>query len=330
MYTRFALMVLVLASPIAAQNSNTQQLRRNVPLNPSVEEFLTNRPSNAPTSLAGDEYKIGRDDLIDVSVFEVPDLSGAGRVSASGIISLPLVGTIEAAGKTTQEIEKVVEDALRANYVNDPHVTVFVREYASQPVSVLGAVKLPGIYQIKGQKFLLDMLAMAQGLDTINAGRIIQVIRRQQESADGPQTITVDAEDLFQNGKTELNIPIKAGDVINVLQAGSIFVVGEVMRPGEFVLHQGRSVTAGQAVAWGGGVTRNAKKKEAVIIRVHRDAPREEIPVNIEKIYEASIDDVPLLPNDILFVPASKVRAGMLRALDATINVAAGRLIYSF
>src|SRR5262249_33920639 len=161
--------------------------------------------------------------------------------------------------------------------INEPHVTVFVREYASQPVSVIGAVKLPGIYQIKGQKFLLDMLAMAQGLDQ-NAGKTIQVIRKQADSTDVSETITVSSEDLFQNGKTELNIAIKAGDVINVLQAGSIFVVGEVMRPGEFVLRQGKDISASQAVALGGGFAKEAKKQECLIVRLHRDGSKEEIP----------------------------------------------------
>src|SRR5262249_29553731 len=148
---------------------------------------------------------------------------------------------------------------------NDPHVTVFIREYASQPVSIIGAVKVPGIYQIKGQKYLLDMLAMAQGLDQTAAGKLIQVIRRVASDSGGPQTITLSTEDLFENGKAELNIPIQAGDVINVLQAGSIFVVGEVTKPGEFVLRQGKDVTASQAVALGGGFSRDAKKQQCLI-----------------------------------------------------------------
>ena len=119
--------------------------------------------------------------MIDVAVFEVPDLGATLRVTAGGTISLPLVGRIDAAGRTTQELERGIEDALKSNYVKDPHVTVFVREYASQPVSVIGAVKFPGIYQIKGQKSLLDVLAMAQGIDQ-NLGNAIQIMRRPSAS----------------------------------------------------------------------------------------------------------------------------------------------------
>src|SRR5437867_1053065 len=109
MRLRFILMVLVLAQPVWAQNAQ----QRRVIQPPVTEEFLTNRPANVPTSLLGGEYRIGRDDLIDVTVFEVPDLGSTGRVSAAGIVSLPLIGTIEAAGKTTQEVERAIEEALK-------------------------------------------------------------------------------------------------------------------------------------------------------------------------------------------------------------------------
>jgi polysaccharide export outer membrane protein len=294
------------------------------------EDFNLNRPSTAPTSVAGQEYRIGKDDLLEVSVFEVPELATTGRVTANGKISLPLLGPIEVADHTLQEVEETIEEALRNAYINDPHVTIFIREYASQPVSVIGAVRVPGIYQIKGQKYLLDMLAMAQGLDQTAAGKSIQIMRHDSDAPQESRTITVSTEDLFMNGKTELNIPIQAGDVINVLQSGSIFVIGEVMRPGEFVLRQGKDITAAQAVALGGGFSKEAKKQECLIIRIHRDGSKEEVPVNIGKILEGSLTDLPLLPNDILFVPANKVKTGLLRILDTTVATLSARLVYRF
>ena len=206
-------------------------------------------------------------------------------------------------------------------------MTVLVREYASQPVSVVGAVKAAGIYQIKGQKFLLDMVATAQGLDQATAGKTIQVIRRSRDSKDAAEPIIIDVEDLFEKGKAEANIPIEPGDVINVSQAGSIFVVGEVSKPGEFVLRRGKNLSASQAVALGGSFTKDAKKKDCLIIRIHKDNTKEEIPVNIEKILDGSFDDVQLMPYDILFVPSNKVKVGIRRALDTSIAIASGRLI---
>jgi polysaccharide biosynthesis/export protein len=220
-----------------------------------------------------------------------------------------------------------VEEVLRVKYLKDPHVTVFVREYASQPVSVLGAVKMPGIYQIKGQKSLLDMLAMAQGLDQ-TAGNTIQIIRKNGADEDTSARIEVNALELFEKGKTELNITIQAGDVINVLHAGSIFVVGEVVRPGEFVLRQGRNVTASQAIALGSGFTREAKKAACTVIRVLDDGTKEEIAVNVAKILDGSFDDVSLMPNDILFVPSHRIKSGLKRTLDTTIAIVSGRLMY--
>jgi len=335
MRTNVFMLIFALALPVFAQSSHQQpQQRRTIqppiaqPL--STEEFLLNRPSNTPTSSAGEEYRIGRDDLVDVVVFDAPELGGSGRVNASGFVSLPLIGIVEAAGKTPVELQSVIEKTLQAKYVKDPHVTVFVREYASQPVSIIGAVKLPGTYQIKGQKRLLDMLAQAQGLDLNNAGRTIQVSRQAGAAGEAPQTITVSAEDLFQNGKTELNIPIMAGDTIIVLQAQSVFVIGEVVRPGEFPLTQGKNITAAKAIALGSGFTREAKRSACKIIRIHGDGVKEEIPVNVAKILDGSLDDIALLPNDILFVPSNKVKSGLIRTLDTTIGVVSGRLIYRF
>jgi polysaccharide export outer membrane protein len=328
----YAILITILSLPFSAwgQVPNTFGRTQQPTVFFPQEEFNANRPSTTPTSLAGQEYRIGRDDLIEVSVFEVPGLGTVSRVTANGKISLPLMGPVEVADHTVQEIEQTIEEALRDAYINDPHVTVFIREYASQPVSVIGAVRVPGIYQIKGQKKLLDMLALAQGLDQTGAGKSIQVLRHDSDAPEESRTITISTEDLFQNGKSELNIPIQPGDVINVLQSGSVFVIGEVMRPGEFVLRQGKDITAAQAVALGGGFSREAKKQDCMIIRIHRDGSKEELPVNIGKILEGSLRDVPLLPNDILFVPANKVKVGLMRVLDTTIATLSARVIYRF
>src|SRR5580693_10327390 len=141
------------------------------------------RPQHQPGATAAviDDYRIGRDDLIEVSVFDVPALAGTFRVGGSNTVSLPLVGDITVSGKTPREVSRDIENLLKPKFVNDPHVTVIVKEYGSQPVSVIGAVRAPGIYQIKGNKSLMDMIAMAQGLapdaDTI------QVVRHKAPSA---------------------------------------------------------------------------------------------------------------------------------------------------
>lgn len=298
------------------------------------EEFISNRPSNTPTSSEGQEYRIGKDDLLEVAVFEAPELGGVSRVTATGTITLPLVGPLDVGGHTIREVQRAIEESLKKKYVNDPHATVFLREYASQPVSVIGAVKVPGIYQIKGEKDLLGMLAMAQGLDT-DVGNTIQIIRGKSSSENGDEssktagTISINIQDLMENGKTELNIPVHAGDTINVLKAGSIFVVGEVIHPNEFVLRNGKPITVSQAIALANGLTKDAKQKECKVIRSHKDGSKEEIKADAAKILRGEAMDITMLPNDILFVPASKVKPTALRALDSTLTVAMGRIIYS-
>ena len=120
------------------------QMPRQTPRTPVLQhqEFTWNLPTDTPTSLDGKDYKIGRDDLLEISVFEVAELGAIIRVSATGMISLPLIGQLAAIGETTDGLGALIEAELKKKYVNDPHVTVFVREYASQPVSVVGAVRV--------------------------------------------------------------------------------------------------------------------------------------------------------------------------------------------
>ena len=276
----------------------------------------------SPTRPGDGEYRIGEDDLIQITVFEYPDMNTGARVTASGRVSLPLVGVIAAASRTPRELELDIETRLRDGFLKDPHVTVFVEEYGSQPVSVVGAVRQPDIYQIRGRKALLDIIAMAGGLDT-GAGKTIQIIRRAPE-----ESLTIDIEDLFLRGRTDLNVVVRAGDTINVQEAGSVFVVGEVASPGEFPLRSGRNVTVTQALALGGGFGEDPKKSEAFITRHYPDGTREEIAVDLDKVIRNEADDLVMLPNDILFVPGSPTKAGLRRALDAAVQVATSRLIW--
>jgi polysaccharide export outer membrane protein len=322
------LLCLVLIIPGVAF---TQQSQSAFPVLPAASpENNGNGPSDPPTSAEGVDYRIGRDDLVEVTVFEEPQLSGSPRVTASGLAQLPLIGMVEAAGKTTQELAKAVEEKLRGRYLNDPHVVVAIREYASQPVSVIGAVRVPGSYQLKGEKRLIDVLVKAQGT-TETVGKLIQVMRKNPTALAGEagfSTIGINVEDLLQNGVAEANILIFPGDVINVLNAGSIFVVGEFARPGEVILRYGRDITVTRAVAQGGGLTREAKKKEGVIIRPHANGSQEQIKVDVAKLMDGSMPDVPLMPNDVLFMPSNKVKTGLNRALDSAVSIAVGRAIY--
>lgn len=287
------------------------------------DNFTSTKPSDSPTSLNGSDYRIGSDDQLDIDVFEIMELAATPRVSASGVISLKMIGNLQAGGLTPQQLERAIEKSLvEKKLVNDPHVTVTVREYASQPVSIIGAVRMPGTYQLKGEKTLFGMISQAQGLDQATAGNTIQVFR-------GDRVITIDVED-FERGNVTLDIPIYANDRINVPVAGSVFVMGEVRQPGEFILRNGVNISVLNAITKGGGPTKEAKQKGAVIIRMHQDGRREDIQVDLDKMANGKVDVVQMMPNDILFIPANKFKAAMNRTLESTIGVVSNRIIYRF
>ena len=273
-----------------------------------------------------EEMRIVPDDILDVVVFREPELTRTIRVSPSGMISMPVAGNLNAAGLTTDALAKKIKTLLEEN-LTDPDVTVMIKEFATQTISVIGAVRTPGAFPVREAVPLLSLLAKA-GSITENADDTIQIIRK---SADEPLTI-VGTADLLRNGRTELNIPIFPGDTVNVVPkpaAAFVMVVGEVLRSGEIPMRIPSGITVRQALAAAGWFTPSAKRKDAKIIRIHpEDGAQEEIPVNLSDVTDASFADVSLQPNDILFVPSSKSRIVASRALDAAIGITSTRLIY--
>jgi len=143
------------------------------------------------------EYLIGSEDVLDINVFEAPEMNRDVRVSASGEISLPLLGAVAAAGFTPRELETSLEELLHQKYMKDPHVSVFVRDMQSHPVSVMGAVRKPGIFQIRGNKTLLEILSLAEGLAD-DAGEDVIILRRAGQK-NGPEFFSANARDLAES-----------------------------------------------------------------------------------------------------------------------------------
>ena len=126
------------------------------------------------------EYLVGADDLLEISLFDIEDKNGEprallARVSQSGEISLPLVGTIEVAGLSALGIEERLREHYRT-YIHEPQITVFVKEYRSYRISVVGYVAKPGLYEVSGQKTLLEILSLAGGLND-DAGTMVEITR---------------------------------------------------------------------------------------------------------------------------------------------------------
>lgn len=261
------------------------------------------------------DYKIGPEDLLEISVFEDEKLNKTVRVSSQGNISLPLLGVLKVRGLTGNELEKEIRDLLAEKYFQDPHVSVFIKEYRNQRISVIGAVEKPGVYEVTGQKTVLDMLAMAGGLKE-DAGQLLFLIRpprpeegvlkgKKDSDDQTPKTFMVDLEELLVKGDLILNLPMIHGDVINIPVSGKIFVGGEVRSPGGFPL-RGKKLTVSQAVALAGGLKSDAAGAETKIFRYSEKGTGKEIlSVNVYEIQKGKEEDFYLKENDIIIVPKS-------------------------
>lgn len=171
-----------------------------------------------------EDYRIGPSDLIDISVFQVPELSKTVRVGANGALTLPLVGAIQAGGLTAQQLEVLIAKKLQQSYLQDPQVSVFIKEYVSQRVTVEGAVNRPGVFPISGKTTLLQAIAMAGGLDRLADENDIKLFRDRKDGT--RETIPFDLEPIR---KGEAPDPVLAtSDVVVVAKSGSRSAIKDV------------------------------------------------------------------------------------------------------
>jgi polysaccharide export outer membrane protein len=275
--------------------------------------------SEAVSSATADRnYVLGPEDVIDIEVFDIPELKRSVRVAADGLISVPLIGRVQAAGLTAEQLREELAEKWGENYLQEPQVTIFVKEFKAKPVSVIGAVEKPGLYPLSGRRSLIEMLSMAEGLgkkNTSPAGRTVLVTRqsgfKDLRPVDGMHVksanqIEIDLNRLLNTRDEALNIEIKPLDIISVSRADVVYVIGAVNRPGGFVLEDRPSVTVFQAIAMANGCTGSAAKASARIVRKSEDGSQEEIPINLGKIMKGKAKDQTLAANDILWVPESK------------------------
>ncbi len=283
---------------------------------------------------------VGSGDLLHVDVFDVPDLSRDARVDESGDISFPLIpGKIRVGGLTVFQVEEKFANLLLENgLVSHPQVSVFVKEQNSQPISVVGSVTKPIVYQEFRPTTLLEVLAQAGGLAP-DAGSTVIITRPAPpketpggnpgsagNAATESQTITIELKDLLESGDPAFNIPVHGGDVITVPRAGIVYVAGAVNQPGAYVLQDmGETLTILQALALAHGVLSTAKSDQAVVIRKDPNTgQKQEINIHLNKIIARKSEDSLLYANDILFVPDSTGKKVLHRAGDAVLSLTAG------
>ncbi len=259
-------------------------------------------PAFPETLPGGSDYRIGRQDLLEIRVFDLEELDQTARVADDGSISMPLLGRLIVAGLTKTELETRIADLLEARYVRDPQVTVFIREYESKKVAVTGAVKKPGSYEMLGSKTLLEMISLAGGLDS-DVGRQIIIFRRQNDGS--TRRIPLDLEQLVYGADPGLNVTILPEDIVYVpaIEKVRIFVGGAVKNPNLYEVPRTEPVTVLKAITLAGGTTDRAAEKRVQILRTDEGGERVTLVVNLRAVRRGKAEDPILQKDDLVLVP---------------------------
>lgn len=284
---------------------------------------------------AADDYKIGENDVLLVTVSDAPEFGGRFRVTDTGVIEIPGVAApIHAEGQTPIQLAHSIRQALMdAKQLRDPKVGVFVEEYRGRTITVLGAVSKPAVYPLQKRTTVMEALSLAGGA-LPNAGNTVTIVRGAASAeATGTKLGSVKLIDMSRlvNGKDlSANVEVKNGDVVSVSAAEVVYVVGAVMKPGGFVLsNPAEGISVVQALALAEGFRPLAATHDGLLIRQSTsETARKEIPVDVAQMLRGKEADVLLGPNDILFIPDSGTKKTFKVMGDLALAVVSGAAIY--
>ncbi len=280
---RNLLLFLILAAPLLAQSPS-----------PMGNVGSANLPMQA----------IGVNDLVAISVYRSPELTRTVRVSQDGTIALPMLAEpIRADGLMPGALAAAISAALvDGGILVDPIVEVTVAEYASRPISVMGAVKKPLTFQAVGRVTLLDALARAEGLAENASSEVLVTVPAATGGA-APLIRRIGVKDLIDEADPTLNLVLHGGEEIRVPEAGKIFVVGNVKKPGAYAIPDPSDASVLTVIALAEGLT-DFHRKQAYIYREEPDTgTRQEIEVELAQIMKRETPDIPLEVNDVLYIP---------------------------
>lgn len=295
--------------------------------------------SASPVATSPSAFRLGPEDVIQIRAVDADDIADKPiKIAADGSITVPVVGRIQAAGLTVDELQAVVVQRLKKLIIS-PDVSVSLTETHSHPFTVLGAVKTPGVFQLTGRKTLLDALSQCGG-PADDAGYSLRISRRKESgplplpgAAPDPtgefMIAEVSLQNIMDSSNPSGNILLMPDDVISVPRGQMVYVIGEVTRPGSIVVGGQKSVTVMQAIAIVSGFTKFAKSKEARILRFNPDSPiRTAITVDVKDMLAGKLADVALVPNDILYVPNSLVKEIGMSSLQSATGMGLSTMIY--
>jgi polysaccharide export outer membrane protein len=299
--------------------------------------------ANAPSSATSNDinstnYILGPEDTITVRVFAADDIPDRpAQIANDGTVTLPMVGQVHAAGLTVDQFQIALVTAYK-KYFKDPQVTVQVTDFRSQPVSVAGNVNAPGVVQLRGNRNLMEVIGQAGGLRA-DAGDSVLITRNLNEGAipvagaftdpTGKYSVAhINIREIMSGKNPQGNVEIKPHDVITVPRARMVYVLGNVNRPGGYVMTENETMSLTQAVALAGGWNTTASLKGARVLRSSGGGEREQIPADVKRIVENKAPDLEMHPDDILYIPNSFGKAMSARGLDAAIGTAAAFAVY--
>jgi polysaccharide biosynthesis/export protein len=309
---------------VAQNGGPVQDATNQSNITPEPSKIATQSPAGSPEPETSPPTNssalvIGPGDEVEVTVYGAPDLSGRTRVSADGNISMPLIGYVRVAGLSSSEAQSAIETQLQQNnVVNEPHVSVYVKEYNSSGISVAGEVVKPGFYSALGPHRLFDVLQGAGGTTDKAANKVVISHRDQKDAT--TLSISKDPAEMAAS-----NVDLRPGDTVFVPKAGIVYVLGAVTRPGGYVLNSTGGITVLQIVAVAAGPTRLAAAGKTRLL--HRtETGFQEQQIDLTKLLRGKAHDVPVQNEDILFIPSSAIK----EALNAStlIGIAAGAAIY--
>lgn len=268
---------------------------------------------------------IGPGDRLFVHVTDTPELDQHPTVTDAGEIPAIGIGNVKVSGLTPAGAASIIHDRLiTAHYMNHPDVSVTVEQYATQNVSVLGEVKTPGAYPIATPRSILDVLALAGGLNDV-ADRNILIGRHDDPNHNAHYLFSNNAERAASD-QTMVN----PGDTIIVSKAGIVYVLGDVNRPGAFVMSNNESkMTVLQALAIAGGVTHSAKLSHARLMRTETNGTHSDRQLSVGDLQKGKVPDIAMLPGDVLYVPFSFARNTVTMSTAGIASAAAMAAVYT-
>lgn len=305
----------------------------------SAQEATQEASTQAPSGVQNETYVLGAGDVLSIWALGADEIAAKPyTVLPDGYLDLPLAGRVAAAGKSVEQLKQELRRTL-GQYFYDPKVSVTVTDFRSQPVSVLGSVNQPGVHQLQGGKTLLEVLSLAGGAAP-DADSSVIVTRRAEwgpipvpgskKDATGKFYVAkINLQSVAQAMNPQENIRIFPNDVIEVPKARLIYVLGQVSKPGGFVLHQDENVTAVQALSMAGGPTEFGSTKSARLLRAAANPKeRQQITLNLRQVLEGKSGDTVMHPEDILYIPGNASKKAGLQALQTGLQITTGLIIW--